>query len=132
MEPDDYMSTAQYKPMKVYGRSKLANILFTVELAKRLEGTNVVANCLHPGFVSTGLARDNKIGVLFLKVARFFPGVKSPADGAETTLQLACEPVSVSGEYFADGKVHRTKDYARDPEMAARLWKDSAELVGLD
>ncbi|MCU1602930.1 MAG: family oxidoreductase [Frankiales bacterium] len=132
MEPDDYMSTEGFKPMKVYGRSKLANILFTFELARRLEGTEVIANCLHPGFVSTGLARDNKLGVAFLKVARFFPGVKSPADGASTTLALACEPVSVRGEYFADGKVHRTKDYARDPEMAARLWDDSAKLVGLD
>ena len=130
MEPDDYMSTRAYKPLKVYGRSKLANILTTVELASRLEQTDVVVNCLHPGFVSTSLARDNKIGVLFLKLAK--PFIKSPADGAETTLQLACDPVSTRGEYYADGKVHATKDYAKDPEMAARLWKDSAALVGLD
>ena len=132
LEPDDYMSTRAYKPMKVYGRSKLANILFTVELARRLEGTGVTANCLHPGFVSTGLARDNKLGVAFLKLARFFPGVKSPADGAETTLFLAAEPVEVSGEYFVNREVHATKDYAKDPEMARRLWDDSARLVGLD
>jgi NAD(P)-dependent dehydrogenase (short-subunit alcohol dehydrogenase family) len=130
MEPDDYMSTRGYKPMKVYGRSKLANILFTVELARRLEGTGVTANCLHPGLVSTGLGRDNKLGVLFLKLAR--PFIKSPTDGAETTLLLAGDPVTVSGEYFADGKVHRTKDYAKDPLMAVRLWDDSAQLVGLD
>ena len=132
LDPDDYMSTRQFKPLKVYGRSKLANILFTVELARRLEGTGVTANCLHPGFVSTGLARDNKIGVAFLKLARFFPGVKSPSDGAETTLHLAADPVDVSGEYFVDGKVHPTKDYAKDPVMARRLWDDSAQLVGLD
>lgn len=130
MEPDDYMSTRSFKPMKVYGRSKLANILFTVELARRLEGTGVTANCLHPGFVSTGLARDNKLGVLFLKLAR--PFIKSPSDGAETTLLLAAGPVDVSGEYFADGKVHPTKDYAKEPETARRLWDDSARLVGLD
>jgi NAD(P)-dependent dehydrogenase (short-subunit alcohol dehydrogenase family) len=130
MEPDDYMSTHSYKPLKVYGRSKLANILFTVELATRLEGSGVTVNCLHPGFVSTGLARDHKVGVLFLKLAR--PFIKSPADGAETTLSLACDPVEVSGEYFVDGKVHHTKDYAKDPAMAARLWHDSAHLVGLD
>jgi retinol dehydrogenase 14 len=129
MEPDDYMSTRDYKPLKVYGRSKLANILFTRELARRLEGTGVTVNCLHPGFVSTSLARDNKLGVLFLKLAR--PFIKSPADGAETTLQLACDPVTAHGEYFADGKPHRLKDYAKDPAMAARLWDDSAELVGL-
>jgi retinol dehydrogenase-14 len=130
LDPDDYMSTRSYKPMKAYGRSKLANILFTVELARRLEGTGVTANCLHPGFVSTGLARDNKLGVLFMKVAR--PFIKSPSDGAETTLFLASEPVTVSGEYFVNRKVHAAKDYARDPVMAERLWEDSAHLVGLD
>ncbi len=130
MEPDDYMSTKAFKPLKVYGRSKLANILFTVELAKRVEGTGVVVNCLHPGFVSTSLARDNKLGVIFLKLAR--PFIKSPADGAETTLKLATEDVGVVGEYFADGKIGKTKDYAKDPIMAAKLWADSATLVGLD
>lgn len=129
LQPDDYMSTAEYKPMKVYGRSKLANILFTRELARRLEGSGVTVNCLHPGFVSTSLARDNRLGVLFLRLAR--PFIKSPADGAQTTLQLACDPVTAHGEYFADGKPHRLKDYARDPAMAARLWDDSAQLVGL-
>jgi NAD(P)-dependent dehydrogenase (short-subunit alcohol dehydrogenase family) len=132
LEPDDYMSTRDFKPLKVYGRSKLANILFTVELARRLEGTGVLVNCLHPGFVSTGLARDHRLGVLFLKVARWFPGVKSPSDGAETTLFLAAEPVEVSGEYFVNRSVHPTKDYAKDPVTARRLWDDSARLVGLD
>jgi retinol dehydrogenase-14 len=132
MEPDDYMSTASYKPMKVYGRSKLANILFTVELASRMQGSGVTVNCLHPGFVSTGLARDNKIAVLFLKVAKLFPGVKSPDSGAKDTLMLACDPITTMGEYYANGKIHETKDYARDPAMAKRLWDDSAKLVGLD
>ena len=131
MEPDDYMSTGAFKPMKVYGRSKLANILFTVELARRLQGTGVTANCLHPGFVSTSLARDNKVAQVFLRVARVLPFVKSPEDGATTTLKLATEDVGTSGEYFSDGKVARTKDYAKDPVMAARLWDDSAALVGL-
>ena len=130
LDPDDYMSTRSYKPMRAYGRSKLANILFTVELARRLEGTGVTANSLHPGFVSTGLARDNKLGALFLKLAR--PFIKSPSDGAETTLFLASEPVTVSGGYFVDREVHETKDYATDPVMAERLWDDSAQLVGLD
>ncbi len=131
MEPDDYMSTRSYKPMKVYGRSKLANILFTVELAKRLEGTGVTANCLHPGFVSTSLARDNKFAAIALRLLRFLPFIKSPEDGAATTLRLATTDVGVTGEYFADGKVHATKDYAKDPVMATRLWDDSAALVGL-
>lgn len=131
MEPDDYMSTASFKPLKVYGRSKLANILFTVELAKRLQGTGVVVNCLHPGFVSTSLGRDNKIAAVFLRFARFLPFVKSPKDGAATTLALATGTITTSGEYYADGKVAPTKDYAKDPAMAARLWDDSAKLVGL-
>jgi retinol dehydrogenase-14 len=132
MEPDDYMSTRSFKPMKVYGRSKLANILFTVELAKRLQGSGVTVNCLHPGFVSTGLARDNKAAVVFLRVARFLPFVKSPDDGAKDTLMLACDPITTMGEYYAGGKVTQTKDYARDAATAARLWDDSAKLVGLD
>ncbi|MCW2543350.1 MAG: retinol dehydrogenase 12, partial [Frankiales bacterium] len=129
MQPDDYMSTKSFKPLKVYGRSKLANILLTVELAKRLEGTGVTVNCLHPGFVSTSLGRDNKLGLLFVKLAT--PFIKKPAEGAATVLQLACDDVTENGEYFADGKVHPTKDYAKDLIMASRLWDDSAELVGL-
>jgi retinol dehydrogenase-14 len=129
LDPDDYMSTRSYKPLKVYGRSKLANILFTVELAQRLEGAGVTVNCVHPGFVSTSLGRDNKLGVLFVKLAS--PFIKKPADGAETTLMLACDEVAENGEYFADKKVGKAKAYAKDPVMAARLWDDSAQLVGL-
>jgi NAD(P)-dependent dehydrogenase (short-subunit alcohol dehydrogenase family) len=129
LEPDDYMSTGKYRPLKVYGRSKLANILFTVELASRLKGTGVTANCLHPGFVATSLGRDNKLGLLFVKAVS--PFIKKPSDGASTVLHLACDDVGVSGEYFAEGKVAKTKDYARDLVMASRLWDDSAELVGL-
>lgn len=129
LEPDDYMSTRTYKPLKVYGRSKLANILFTVELAGRLAGTGVTVNCLHPGFVSTSLGRDSKLGLLFVKLAS--PFIKKPADGAATVLHLACDEVTENGEYFVDSKVHATKDYARDLVMASRLWDDSAELVGL-
>jgi len=129
LDPDDYMSTRSYKPLKVYGRSKLANILFTIELASRLKGTGVTVNCLHPGFVATSLGRDNKLGLLFVKLAS--PFIKKPADGAETVLHLACDDIDVSGEYFADRTVAKTRDYAKDLMMAARLWDDSAALVGL-
>jgi retinol dehydrogenase-14 len=131
MEPGDYMSTRSFKPLKVYGRSKLANILFTVELAKRLEGAGVTVNCLHPGFVSTSLGRDNKLAAVVLRAARVLPFVKSPEGGAALTLQLACDPVTASGEYWSDGKVTATKAYAKDPATAKRLWDDSAQLVGL-
>ena len=131
LNPDDWMSTASYKPMKVYGRSKLANMLFTHTLAERLAGTGVSVNCLHPGFVSTSLARDNRLGALFLKAAR--PFIRSPEKGAATSLLLATEPIggSVSGAYFSDGVRKDTLPRATDAAMARRLWDDSAALVGL-
>lgn len=129
LDPDDYMSERGYQPLKVYGRSKLANILFTRELARRLEGTGVSTACLHPGFVATSLGRDNKVAAFVLRLIK--PFIKSPEDGAATTLQLATAPEVAPGEYYADGAPHRLKDYARDPVMAQRLWVDSAALVGL-
>ncbi len=132
LTPDDWMSTGAFKPMKVYGRSKLANMLFTVSLADRLAGTGVTVNCLHPGFVSTSLARDNALGALFLKLAR--PFIRSPERGAQTSVLLASEPVggAVTGRYFADGREKQPLPRATDRAMAARLWADSAALVGLD
>ena len=127
--PDDYMSTRGFKPLKVYGRSKLSNILTTAELARRLEGTGVTANCFHPGFVSTSIGRDHPLGVLFLKLMR--PFIKSPAQGADTGVFLATEDVPQNGQYFYKRRVHATKNDALDPAPGARLWDDCAELVGL-
>jgi retinol dehydrogenase-14 len=126
---DDYMSTASFKPLKVYGRSKLANILTTAELARRLEGTGVTANCFHPGFVATSIGRDHPLGVLLLKVLR--PFIKSPAQGADTGVWLASGDVSTNGAYYVKRKVHTVKHDAQDPVLAAKLWDDSAALVGL-
>jgi NAD(P)-dependent dehydrogenase (short-subunit alcohol dehydrogenase family) len=129
LTPDDYMSTRGFKPLKVYGRSKLSNILTTAELARRLEGTGVTANCFHPGFVSTSIGRDHPLGVLFLKLMR--PFIKSPAQGADTGVFLAAEDVPQNGQYFYKRRVHATKNDALDPALGARLWDDCAELVGL-
>lgn len=129
LDPADYMSTQSYKPLRVYGRSKVANILFTVELASRLEGTGVTVNCLHPGFVSTSLGRDNKLGLLFVKLAS--PFIKKPADGAATVLLLAADEVAESGAYFIGRGVATPRPWATDPDLARRLWDDSAQLVGL-
>jgi NAD(P)-dependent dehydrogenase (short-subunit alcohol dehydrogenase family) len=129
LRTDDYMSTQGYKPLKAYGRSKLANILTTAELARRLEGTGVTANCFHPGFVSTSIGRDHPLGVVFLKLAR--PFIKSPKQGADTAVFLATEQVGENGQYFYKRKVHATKNDALDPALGARLWDDCAALVGL-
>ncbi len=129
LDPEDYMGTSEFRPLKVYGRSKLANILTTAELARRLDGTGVTANSFHPGFVSTSLGRDHVLGVLFLKLAR--PFIKSPKQGADTGVFLATEPVTENGQYFYKRKVHGTKNDALDPELGARVWDDCAALVGL-
>jgi NAD(P)-dependent dehydrogenase (short-subunit alcohol dehydrogenase family) len=129
LHPDDYMSTQGFRPLKVYGRSKLANILTTAELARRLEGTGVTANCFHPGFVATSIGRDHPLGIAFLKLAR--PFIKGPAQGADTGVFLATEDVAGNGQYFYKRKVHATKNDALDPVLGARLWDDCAELVGL-
>ncbi|HUR14231.1 MAG TPA: SDR family NAD(P)-dependent oxidoreductase [Mycobacteriales bacterium] len=129
LQTDDYMSTRGYKPLKAYGRSKLANILTTAELARRLEGTGVTANSFHPGFVSTSIGRDHVLGVVFLKLVR--PFIKSPEQGADTGVHLASEDVAENGQYFYKRRVHATKNDALDPALGARLWDDCAALVGL-
>lgn len=129
LQPDDYMSTRGYRPLKVYGRSKLANILTTAELARRLDGTGVTANCFHPGFVSTSIGRDHPVGIAFLKLAR--PFIKSPEQGADTGLFLATQDVRENGQYFYKRRAHATKNDALDPALGARLWDDCARLVGL-
>lgn len=130
LDPDDYMSTKAYRPLKVYGRSKLANILFTTELAHRLEGTGVTANCFHPGFVATSIGRDHPIGVLVMKLAK--PFIRSPQQGADTGVFLATADVAENGKYFVKRQVHAVKNDAQDPKLAQRVWEDSARLVGLD
>jgi NAD(P)-dependent dehydrogenase (short-subunit alcohol dehydrogenase family) len=129
LHTDDYMSTRGFKPLKAYGRSKLANLLTTAELGRRLQGTGVTANCFHPGFVSTSIGRDHPLGIAFLKLAR--PFIKSPKQGADTGVFLATEDVAENGQYFYKRKVHPTKNDALDPALGARVWDDCAALVGL-
>ena len=120
--------------MRVYGASKLANILFTRELARRIEGTGVTANCLHPGMVRTGLGQNN--GGVAATIAGLFmyPLALSPARGAETSVYLASSPevAAANGRYFARKRESRLSSEARDADAARRLWEISAELVGLE
>ena len=132
---DDLMAEQSYKPMEVYGRSKLANILFTTELAKRLEGTGVTVNSLHPGSVATGYARDgDTTGFMAwgVKVYALLPISLTPEKGARTSVYLCSSPevVGVSGRYFAKCKEKTPSANARDKAAATRLWEVSEALVG--
>jgi NAD(P)-dependent dehydrogenase (short-subunit alcohol dehydrogenase family) len=121
-----------YQPLGAYGATKLANILFTRELARRLQGTGVTANCLHPGVVATNIFTGlGFVGRLFGLLSR--PFLLSESAGAETTVHLATAPALAvtSGEYFTSSRIARTATTAEDGAMAARLWQRSAELTGL-
>jgi NAD(P)-dependent dehydrogenase (short-subunit alcohol dehydrogenase family) len=116
-----------------YGRSKLANILFTRELAKRLAGTGVTANCLHPGFVSTGLGqRDNGWLAVAVRVVMALRA-KPATQGAETIVYLASSPevAEVSGQYFYQCRPAVPTAEAQDEESARRLWTESERLARL-
>lgn len=131
---DDLQARRGYRGMQVYSRSKLANIYFTTELARRLAGTGVTANCLHPGTVATGYGRDgDATGVLGFGVRVIKPFVLTPAQGARTSVYLASSPEvrDVTGEYFVRCRSRRPSKAARDPEAARRLWEVSEQLVGL-
>ncbi len=114
--------------MSRYGETKLANILFTAELARRLEGTGVTANCFHPGVVATGFGR-NEGGLMRVAVTVIRPFMRSPRKGAETLVWLAdsAEVAGESGAYFVDQPRVNPSSAARDPEAARRLWEVSEE-----
>lgn len=114
-----------------YGNSKLANILFTIELARRLEGTGVTANALHPGFVNTGFGKNNS-GFLFKILGAVVPLIaRSPEKGAQTSIYLASSPEvqSVTGKYFVDSKVAQAAPQASDTAIARKLWDVSAAMA---
>jgi retinol dehydrogenase 14 len=126
---DDLMGEQQYSGSRAYNQSKLANVMFTYELARRLEGTGVTATALHPGLTSTAFSAEDPALGLLVKILR--PFMKSPARGAETPIHLAssAEVEGVTGAYFADRKAKRSRESSYDTAAAARLWQISAELV---
>ena len=129
---DDLQATGRYSAMGAYGTSKLANILFTRALAKRLQGTTVTATCFHPGFVRTSFGRGfdaNPIARhLFRWVSRF---ARTPEKGAQTLVYLAASPEvdGASGGYYFDCKLTTTSAAAQDDAAAERLWQVSEQLV---
>lgn len=129
---DDLQAARRYSAFPVYSRSKLANILFTNELARRLAGTGVTANSLHPGYVDSRFGRDGDSGALdwfFGLGARLF--AIPPDAGAATSVFLSADPgvAEVTGAYFVKSRVRRAGPRATDERAAARLWEISERLV---
>lgn len=129
---DDLQSKKKYRGFPVYGMTKLANIMFTYELAERLEGTGVTATCMHPGAVNTRFGTNNS-GPMTLLFRAFKPFMRTPEQGADTVIWLASSPdvEGVSGRYYADRKVIEPKKIASDPTARRRLWEESERLTGL-
>jgi retinol dehydrogenase 14 len=127
----DLQLAQKYKPGTAYAQSKLANVLFTYELARRLEGTGVTANCLHPGAVATNFGQNWGLNnFVYSTFGRF---MLTPEQGADTAIYLASSPEvdGVTGRYFAKRKPKRSKASSYDTAIAARLWQVSEQLTGM-
>ena len=123
----------RFRGMRAYGDSKLMNLLFTVELNRRLAGTGIASYALHPGIVQTELARDQPWWMLPIGLA-MWPFMKTAPQGAATTIHVATAPaLATVGDdiYFADCVPNRQPKLARDPRVAATLWQRSEEMTGL-
>lgn len=127
---DNLSGERGYNAWKAYGQSKLANLLFAKELAKRLNGGRT-ANALHPGVIKTNLARSMSPAARIAIAVAAPIGLKSPAQGASTQCYVATNPglSEVTGEYFADCNVKKPSRLARDAALAARLWDESEKIV---
>lgn len=127
---DDLAWEKDFKTFKTYAHSKLANMLFMYELARRTEDTNITVNALHPGEISSNLGSQNS-ALTRMAIKLFSPFLKSPTDGAKTSVYLASsdDVEGVTGKYFVNSKVKDVKPWAKDPPAAERLWDVSSELV---
>lgn len=131
---DDISLTKGYNVVKAYGQSKLANVLFTREMARRLEENRITVNCCHPGAVATnmGVSRDTGFGKTITGMLK--PFFLTPEEGARTALYLATsnEVSKISGEYFYKCKKAKSSDLSKDMELAKRLYDLSAKMTGLN
>jgi NAD(P)-dependent dehydrogenase (short-subunit alcohol dehydrogenase family) len=129
---NDLMLERGYNAFKAYGQAKLANIMFTYELARRLEGTGVTANCVHPGAVRTHFGNE-ATGLLHIGLVVVRPFELSPNRGAQTPIYLASSPevANLSGKYFVRRRPRSSSPASYDHEAARRLWEMSAKLTGL-
>jgi NAD(P)-dependent dehydrogenase (short-subunit alcohol dehydrogenase family) len=129
---DDLQGERNYSGARAYNQSKLANVLFSAELSRRLAGRGVTSNALHPGVVRTGFGAEDpgRLQKLVLPLGRWL--LKSPEQGARTSIYLASSPevADVTGKYFADSKPKTPAPAGRDDAAARKLWDVSVELVG--
>ena len=128
---DNLSGEQSYRPWTAYGQSKVANLLFAKELARRFEGSQRTANAVHPGVIKTNLARNMPA---FVEAALGLVGplaLKSVPEGAATQCYVAAHPATqeISGEYFADCNVARSSTVSNDPELARRLWRETERIV---
>ena len=129
----DLQGERSYSGARAYSQSKLANVLFSYELARRLKGTSVTSNALHPGVASTSFGTDDPATVQRIFIPFLRPFMKSPTQGAVTSIHLASAPEleQVSGRYFANSHPKKSSGPSYVQATAARLWQVSADLVGL-
>ncbi len=130
---DDLQARRRYRALGAYNQSKLGIILFTYELARRMEGRGVTVNCVHPGGVNTNFGNSAK-GAFAAMFRLFKPLMRSPAKGAETILYVATahEMEGVTGEYLVDRESRASSRRSYDEGLARQLWDVSAALTGLD
>jgi retinol dehydrogenase 14 len=130
---DDLQGERKWSGQRAYSQSKLANVMFTYELGRRLDGTGVTANVLHPGVVRTNFGIEDQTPFFRVLLPLIRPFLKSPARGAETPIHLASSPevAGITGAYFANRKPKTSSRASYDTAAQARLWRVSAELVGL-
>jgi len=128
---DDLMGETDYSGQRAYNQSKLANVMFTYELARRLEGTGVTATTMHPGMTNTSFSAEDPSRVFAPLVAIMRPFMRSPTKGADTAVHLAssAEVAGVTGRYFSDRKARKSNASSYDTAITTRLWRVSAELV---
>ncbi len=131
---DDLHGVRRYLGQRAYNQSKLANVMFTNELTRRLQGSGVTANSLHPGVVRTNFGAEDQAWFFAVMGRVLLPLLKTPAQGAQTSIYLASSPDldGVTGQYFAKGRPATANKVAYDAGLAARLWQVSVGLVGLD
>jgi NAD(P)-dependent dehydrogenase (short-subunit alcohol dehydrogenase family) len=133
MQMDDLQAEKRYRPMRTYPQAKLAVVLFTYELARRLQGMGVTVNCLHPGFVATNFAQSDGGPAVRLLVKMLGSFGASPQEGAKTSIYLAssAEVEGVTGQYFVKCIPRRSAAISYDESLQRQLWEQSARLVNL-
>ncbi|HLJ34836.1 MAG TPA: SDR family oxidoreductase [Ktedonobacteraceae bacterium] len=133
IQMDDLQEEKHYRSMRVYGQSKLAVVLFTYELARRLQRTGVTANCLHPGFVATHFGQRDVEPAFRLLVKLIGSFGTSPEKGAKTSIYLASSPEveGVTGKYFVKSIPRRSAVISYDESLQRQLWEQSAKLVNV-